>query len=135
MNQSEHLYQEIQTLERQLRERDEEIARLREELSRAAVTITTLRGRLDEVVTQCSTTHTLTHRDVQRAVENARRTLSNPSPLSDAAQEVLEAAVEVRNHASKEPPVKTSLVGAMIALHDAVDRHLALLEGRDRKDG
>lgn len=35
--QSEHLYQETQTLERQLRERDEEIARLREGLSRAAV--------------------------------------------------------------------------------------------------
>lgn len=29
MNQSEHLYQETQTLERQVRERDEEIARLK----------------------------------------------------------------------------------------------------------
>lgn len=37
MNQSEHLRREVETLERQLRDRDEEIVRLRGELSRAAV--------------------------------------------------------------------------------------------------
>lgn len=170
MNQSEHLYQEIQTLERQLRERDEEIARLRgelnvvmetaqywvnecedlasqnsrlrSELSRAAVRDGQLTSELERWLVQearngevgCDYCMAFVADESIEIQHESHCPLATPSPLSDAAQEVLEAARTARHVPGKEWADRAFMC-AIGKLWDKVDEYDALLEGRDRKEG
>lgn len=109
-----------------------EIARLRGELSRAAVR--------EHILIERAETYLLVNDPGDPVVQAARRSLEaaikHPSPLSDAIKEVLEAALrETAEDEELEIPDPKSIERSRLARRAAVDRYQALLEGRERKEG
>ena len=100
----------------------EEIARLRGELSRAAVREGELRAEIEGFQELAADSYV-----AAGEAAASSRALLTPSPLSDAVQEVLEAALEFE---------RTPLAGvAKQHLFGKVHRYRALLEGRTREEG
>ena len=107
-------------------------ARLREELSRAAVR--------EHILLERAEPYLLVNDPGDPVVQAARRSLEaaikHPSPLSDAIKEVLEAALrETAEDEELEIPDPKSIERSRLARRAAVDLYRPLLEGRDRKEG
>lgn len=118
-------YQEMLRLRAEIEdELRPKIARLQEELGRAAVREGVTRGALDGLVTQCGGWGRVTKPDVRGAVKHGRSVAESPSPLAEAAWEVLGAAVSWR---ADIKGCEERGEGPMVW---AVDRYRALLEGR-----
>lgn len=114
---------------------DAEIARLRGELSRAGVR----EGEAEELIRKLLE-HSRGRVGYGALWRKAENYFATPSPLADAAQEVLEAAGEERQveqslecaeSLAKQAMARKRLLPKREARASAVDRYRALLEGRE----
>lgn len=118
-------------------------SRLRSELSRAGAETSSLGMALGLFLQDFKQCKCASDPQMRHSFERAEDALAESGEVQSAARGVLEAAAKLRTlvHISPQsgneplPPITKDLQVALIDVLFTVDRYLALLEGRDRKEG